>query len=164
MSITRQFLLGWAVGGVYLLAVFLLIALQGLLDAAGVLSYLAGLIPFLLLHLLAVGLFVWGLLWVVRPPAYREARAKGLPAQARVLEVKRTGWRVRTRLPTHTFEQMRTHAFEHRLRVAVQPPDAPPYEAWVQVLVGRGQMPPAVGDHVSVKVHPHKRDVLAWPE
>ncbi len=155
MSITRQFLLGWAVGGAYTLGVFLLIVVQGLLDAAGI-PYLFSLIPFLLLHLLALGLLVWGLIRVVRPSAYYEALAEGLPAQARVLEVRRTGWRSRNGL--------RRATYEHRLRVALQPPDAPPYEAWVQLMLPSGQPPPAVGDAVAVKRHPRKPGVVVWPE
>ncbi|GAB4198275.1 MAG: hypothetical protein OHK0022_17390 [Roseiflexaceae bacterium] len=156
MSVTRQFLLGWAVGGGYFVAVLLLSAVQGLLDSAGVLSYLDGLIPFALVHLLLLGLLIWGLVWVSRPPAYHEARAQGLPAQARVLEVRRTGWRVRSMGQTPTYE--------HRLRVAVASLDAPPYEAWVQVLLRRDQQAPAVGETVAVKIHPQRRDVLVWPE
>lgn len=156
MSITRQFVLGWAVAGAYMLAVLLLSVIQGLLDTAGVLSYQAGLILFALLHLLGLGLLVWGLLWVVRQPAYRLAHAQGTPMQARVLEVKRTGWRVRIMRQPVTYE--------HRLRVVLQPPDAPPYEAWVQLLLRKNQPAPLVGDSIVVKVHPRQRDVLVWSE
>jgi hypothetical protein len=91
------------------------------------------------------------------PPEYREAREHGLPATAKILEIKRTRWRnkksqsyKRRGLPTR---------FEYEMRVRVTRPGAEPYEAMLAEFLIGVQIPKK-GEEIPVKVHPQRPEVI----
>ena len=91
------------------------------------------------------------------PPEYREAREQGLPATAKVLEIKRTHWRVRR---TRNFRfQQRPAKREYQMRLRVTRPGEPDYEALLAEFLPGGQVPKK-GDIIPIKVHPQRPDII----
>jgi hypothetical protein len=133
MGTSRTLIYYLVIVGLYIGGLLLLIVTQGLLDAAGLLSYLDGLIPFLILHLALLVAFFW-FTWRTQPQAYREAQQIGLSAQGRVLAARRTRWRRR--------RGWGPWSYEHLLDLEV---DA---------------QPPAAGALLPVKVHPRHPTVV----
>ncbi len=91
------------------------------------------------------------------PQVYREARAQGVPASAKVLEIKRTRWRnPRTR---NLRLQPRPLRFEYEMRLRVSREGASDYEAPMAEYLSGAQVPEK-GDIIPVKVHPQHPDVI----
>jgi hypothetical protein len=95
---------------------------------------------------------------VLDPPAYRQARAQGLPATATVLDIQATGARLRRRGKIILNPAARP-ANEYRLRLLVSNSDARPYEATVVEML-ESAMVPKKRDTIAVKVHPQDPGVV----
>ena len=104
--------------------------------------------------LLACVAVVWFALYGFGERVYRQARAGGLPAQARVLDVQMT--RVRRRLRHRLMPER-----EYILRVAVAPPAATEYEARVVQFLDPKYAPRA-GAAIAVKLHPRRPEIVVW--
>ncbi len=93
------------------------------------------------------------------PPEFREAREQGLPATAKVLEIRRTRWRVRRR---RTFDlQSHPRKFEYEMRLVVTRPGADDYEATLAEFLAGGHIPKK-GATIPVKVHPQRPEIIVW--
>jgi hypothetical protein len=156
MSSWRRFMYSWIVAGAYVGSTMLLIVLQGLLEYIGLASYQASLIPFLVLHVLLLIGFFLGLRWSHNPPAYRQVTHIGLPATGRVLRVQPTRWKQR--------RMTGPWKAEYLLDVEVIRPDTTPYKATLVLLLARKEQPPAVGEALSIKVHPRHPAVVVPAE
>jgi hypothetical protein len=102
--------------------------------------------------------FFWYLVRVLNPPAYRQARANGVPATATVLDIQATGARRRARGKIILNPAARP-ADEYRLRLLVGGPAATPYEAIVVVMIEPAKAPKQ-RDMIAVKVHPQHPGVV----
>jgi hypothetical protein len=102
--------------------------------------------------------FFWYLVRVLNPPAYRQARAEGVPATATVLDIQATGARLRRRGKIILNPAARP-ANEYRLRVLVSGPDTAPYEATLVEMIEPAKAPRA-RDTIAVKVHPQHPGVV----
>jgi hypothetical protein len=111
----------------------------------------------LALSLGSIGFF-WYLVRVLNPPAYRQARAQGVPATATVHDIQATGARLRTRGKIILNPAARP-ASEYRLRVLVNRPDATPYEATLVEMIEPAKVPKK-RDTIAVKVHPQHPAVV----
>ena len=166
MSSKKQFIRLWAVIGGYLGLILLLIIVQGILDAAKLVSLQASLVPFLVLHLIILVVFFIAGIRSYNSPLYREAQLQGQPAMAQVLEIKETGWQNRIKkrnsltlkyAPTgHTPQP---HKYEYELQLRVLPADGDPYEATLTQFLEAGEIP-EIGSAIAVKIHPWRRDVV----
>lgn len=152
MGMWRKYGLTWLVIGGYIVAVLALVAAQGILAAYGAVSYLDSLLPFALLHLVAIGLVAYALKRIYLPRLVQETKEGGISATAEVLEAKLTGWRMR-----HWREHQRK--FEHRLRLRVQGVKLSSYEATTYAFLLRGAAP-TVGSTVKVRVHPERHEIV----
>jgi hypothetical protein len=102
--------------------------------------------------------FFWYLVRVLNPPAYRQARTRGVRATATVLDVQATGARTRTR--GKIILNPNAHpASEYRLQVLVDSPDVTPYEAIVVEMIEPAKVPKR-GETIAVKVHPQHPGVV----
>jgi hypothetical protein len=101
--------------------------------------------------------FFWYLLRVLNPPAYRQARAQGVPATATVLDVEATGARLRSN--GKIIINSARPAREYLLRVLVSDPDAAPYEATLVEMIEPARVPKK-RDTIAVKVHPRHPTVV----
>jgi hypothetical protein len=151
MGTSRTLIYYLVIVGLYIGGLLLLIVTQGLLDAAGLLSYLDGLIPFLILHLALLVAFFW-FTWRTQPQAYREAQQIGLSAQGRVLAARRTRWRRR--------RGWGPWSYEHLLDLEVDRPGTTAQRAEVVMYLPRDAQPPAAGTLLPVKVHPRHPTVV----
>lgn len=138
--------------GLYIGGLLLLSLAQGLLDAAGIFSYLDSLIPFVILHLALLAWLFWRMWRDQALPEYREAQRAGLAARARVLEVRRSRWRRR--------RGWGPWSYEHLIDLEVERPGAPPQRAEVALYLPRDAQPPAVGATLAVRVHPRRPAVV----
>ena len=102
--------------------------------------------------------FFWYLVRVLNPPAYRQARASGVPATATVLDIQATGARLRRRGKIVLNPAARP-ANEYRLRLLVSRPDATPYEATLVEMIEPAKAPKE-RDTIAVKVHPQQPGVV----
>jgi hypothetical protein len=161
MSTTRrttQFLLLFAA---YTGLLLFLIVLQGILDAADLLSLRVSWLPFLILHfLLLITLLVAIFLMINSGRQQQWLQQHGRPATARLLDMQRTGWRVKKR----GGGSLRWHApggprHEYRLRLEITPPDAGPYELTTHQYLYLNQLP-QVGDTVPIKIHPQHLNLV----
>lgn len=92
-----------------------------------------------------------------QPQVYREARAQGVPASAKVLEIKRTRWRnPRTRNLRLQVSPLR---FEYEMRLRISREGVADYEAPMAEFLSGAQVPEK-GDIIPVKVHPQHPDVI----
>lgn len=151
-SMWRRFGFMWLAIGAYIVVVFALIAVQGVLDAYGIVSYLDSLLPFALLHLVALVGFGYALKLIYLPRVLQETKERGISAKAQVLQVERTGWRMRQWLAP-------PRKYEYRLRLRVQGVTLSSYEATTYSFLLRDAAP-AVGDTVKVKVHPERTEIV----
>ncbi|MBC8099366.1 MAG: hypothetical protein H7Y11_07980 [Armatimonadetes bacterium] len=176
MNITQRFIKMWVLIGGYCIALILVgvlpfvlwtddnrttITVNSLLSMLGV----------------AVVTLVFGVLLYrnLSPAVLRQAHAHGIAASATVSEVSATGWRVgksrpgkgRGRgwrvqqggiVPHRTY-----HKYEYKLRVQVQPPAMPPYEAVIFHALPENQVPQP-GDALAVKIHPQRAEVVVLAE
>lgn len=166
MSTRNRFLRYWAVIGGYIGLLFLLIVMQGILDATNLLPLPVSLIPFTVLHLLLLAGFFVIAIRGFNPPVYKEARKYGHPATAQVLAVKKTGWRNRMRKsssfvvkippPGHSRIPFK---YEYELQLRITPVNGPAYEAKVATFLETAEVP-APGMTVTVKVHPQRSDIV----
>jgi hypothetical protein len=123
----------------------------GLFNRTGAIIWAIALTISMLLACVALGWVGWH---VLGERVYRQARAGGLPAQARVLEVQMTGVRRRLR---HRLMPER----EHILRVVVAPLAAQEYEARVVQFLDP-KYAPRTGAVIAVKVHPRRPEIVVW--
>jgi hypothetical protein len=102
------------------------------------------------------------------PVEVREARASGLPATAKVLEIAPTGWtsgstRSASLSLTITFRPFairpRRRSREYQMRLLISRPDAPDYEAQAAEYLVTEQTPQQ-GDTIPVKIHPQRPEVV----
>ncbi|MCC7161822.1 MAG: hypothetical protein IT331_04985 [Anaerolineae bacterium] len=151
MSTWSKYLRVWVVVGAYLLVVFALILLQGLLDLNGLWPSLNSLSFFLVFHTLAVIAVFFAIWRVFQPPEIRQTKLYGIPAAAQVLESNRTKWRWR--------RFSGPWAREYRLRLQVTPPDRAPFPATTYAYFSPGSEP-AVGAVIRVKIHPRRKNLV----
>jgi hypothetical protein len=91
------------------------------------------------------------------PIEYREAEEHGLSATAKVLDIKRTKWRIKR---SRNFKlQGRPTRFEYEMRVRVSLDGQPDYEAMVADFLVGDQVPKK-GDVIPIKVHPERPEVI----
>lgn len=166
MSSQKQFLRYWAVIGGYIGFLFLLILVQGVLDATNLLSLRASLIPFLLLHVILMVAFFVIATRMFRPRVYEEAHRNGQPATGQVLAVKKTGWRNRMRKQSSFVVKIPPPGrsripfkYEYELQLRITPVDAPAYEAKVTTFLETAEVP-TPGTMVAVKIHPQRSDIV----
>lgn len=152
LSQTQRLIATLLATGAYIVAVVVLTIIQGVLDAIGLLSFLNGVVPFLILHIALLVAFFLAQWRLNDSPAYREARARGLPARAQVLEVQRTRWRRRQFMGAWTYEYL--------LWIQLERPGEPDSKARLALYLPRGTSPPAIGDEVAVLVHPEHPAVV----
>jgi hypothetical protein len=156
--------------GGYLALLFLLIIIQGILDATNLLPLRLSVIPFVVLHLiLLVGFFIV-LFRTISPSVYREAQKHGELAAAEVLAIKETGWRSpgsqRTSLTIRyslNGRPLRPSQYEYELQLRVMPAHTVPYEATVTTFLPTAEVPPK-GATIPVKIHPQRPDILVLEE
>src|SRR5687768_2439706 len=91
------------------------------------------------------------------PPEYREAKANGLPATAKVLEIRQTGWHTKRR--TNFRLQTTPRRWEYEMRVQVSQPGMPDYEAQLAAYLN-GSDVPKKGQVIDIKVHPEQPEVV----
>jgi hypothetical protein len=123
----------------------------GLFNRTGAIIWGISLTIGMLLAFVVLGWIGWH---VLGERVYRQARAGGLPAQARVLEVQMTG--VRRRRRHHLMPER-----EHIMRVVVAPPAAQEYEARVVQFLDP-KYAPRIGAAIAVKVHPRRPEIVVW--
>jgi len=114
-------------------------------------------VGYLVLFVVILFIFTKRLNRAASPRDYRQARANGIAATAKILYIKRTRWRIRRNLSFSL--QTRPARHEYEMRVRVKPPDAPEYEARLAEFI-TGAEAPSVGDTLSVKIHPSRPDVV----
>lgn len=95
------------------------------------------------------------------PPEYREAKANGLPATAKVLEVRQTRWHTARR--TNFRLQTTPRRWEYEMRVRVSRPGLPDYEAELAAYLS-GSDVPKKGQMIDVKVHPQRPEVVVMAQ
>lgn len=100
------------------------------------------------------------------PPEYREARERGLPATATVLEIRETGWqsgRSRGQRMVIGFRPFsirpRQTKYEYQMRLRVMRPGAAEYEATLAEYLHSDEAPQQ-GAAIAIKVHPQRPDVV----
>lgn len=91
------------------------------------------------------------------PPEYREAKANGLPAKAKVLEITRTRWH--TKRTRNLRLQTTPRRWEYEMRLRVSRPGVPDYEAELAAYLS-GSDVPQKGDVIDIKVHPDQPEVV----
>ena len=91
------------------------------------------------------------------PPEYREAKTNGLPATAKVLEIRQTRWHTARR--TNFRLQTMPRRWEYEMRVRVSRPGLPDYEAELAAYL-IGSDVPKKGQMIGVKVHPQRPEVV----
>lgn len=91
------------------------------------------------------------------PILYREARAYGLPATAKVLEIERTRWRVRRSCNFRL--QFRPQRCEYRMWLRITGVGALDYETDMAEYLSGADVPER-GDLIGVKVHPLYPDIV----
>lgn len=94
------------------------------------------------------------------PPEYREAREHGLPATARVLDIKWTRWRSRRNDASLTLPARPTK-FEYQMRLLVSRPGETEYETTIAEFLLSDEVPKK-GDTIAVKIHPQRPEVIVW--
>lgn len=158
---TARFLVLFAA---YFGLLFLLIIIQGILDAAGILSFRTTLLPFLLLHLILPVIFFILILRVNNPRRdLRWLQEHGRPTTARILEIEPTGWRIRRRDTIVLSRRPSSPGREYRLRLEVMPAGAPPYEVTTHQYLSLNAIP-EVGSLVPIKIHPQHPNQLILDE
>jgi hypothetical protein len=125
----------------------------GLFNRTGAIIWAISLTISMVLACVALGWVAWH---VLGERVYRQTRADGLPAQARVLEVQMTG--VRRRLRHHRLPER-----EYILRVALATPPAREYEARVVQFLDP-KYAPRQGAAIAVKVHPRRPEIVVWAD
>ena len=123
----------------------------GLFNRTGAIFWAIGLTISMLLAFVALGWVGWH---VLGERVYRQARAGGLPAQARVIDIQMT--RIRRRRRHHRLPER-----EYILRVAVAPLAAQEYEARVVQFLDP-KYAPRKNAVIAVKVHPRRPDIVVW--
>jgi hypothetical protein len=91
------------------------------------------------------------------PLEYAEAEEHGLSATAKVLDIKRTRWRIKRSRNWRL--QLRPTRFEYQMRVRVSLDGQPDYEALVADFL-TGDEVPEKGDVIPIKVHPQYPEVI----
>ena len=136
---------------VVFMGVWALMDRVGLFNRTGAIIWAISLTISMLLAFVALGWVAWH---VLGERVYRQARAGGLPAQARVLDIQMT--RIRRRRRHHRLPER-----EHILRVAVAPLAAQEYEARVVQFLDP-KYAPRKNAVIAVKVHPRRPDIVVW--
>lgn len=91
------------------------------------------------------------------PRELKEAREQGIVASAKVLDIKRTRWRNPSTRNLRL--QVSPVRFEYEMRVRVNPPDAPEYEAQLAEYLSGDEIP-TKGDTIAVKIHPQHSEII----
>lgn len=159
---TAQFLLFFAA---YMGLLLLLLVAQGLLDTAGLLSLRVSWLPFLILHfLLLIALFVAIIFSIKASRQPQWLQEHGRPATARLLDMQKTGWRVKKRGGgSLVIGDPGGRRYEYRLRLEIFPPDADPYELTTYQYLYLNRLP-KVGDTLPIKIHPQQPTVVILDE
>jgi hypothetical protein len=158
---TRRTMKAWAVTfGLFFVLLLLFFAGFGVLGALGWLSLRSALAlaAVFMVGLVAVMVVAWRILGEAHHPrVYREARDRGLPASATVLDLDQTGWRTGGGLDLRL--RTRRKRYEYALRLRVAHPAAGEFEAETTAYLAGDEIP-EVGDGVRVRVHPERPDVV----
>jgi hypothetical protein len=158
---TQRTLKAWgATFGLFFLLLFLFFAGFAALQALGRVSLRNALVlaGIFMIGLAAIMVYAFRLhLDAHVPRAFREARERGLPATATVLELDKTGWRTGGGLDWQLRARRRRYEYAMRLRVA--PPGAGAYEAEATAYFAGDEIP-EVGGELRLKVHPQRPDVV----
>lgn len=88
------------------------------------------------------------------PLEYRYAREHGLPATAKVLEIKRTRWRSEREVLFRTYRK-----YEHQMHIRISREGMADYEADLAEFLKSEQIPQK-GAVIPVKVHPENPEVI----
>jgi hypothetical protein len=103
------------------------------------------------------------------PLEFREAHAQGHPATAQVLDIDWTGWesgrqRQSILLSLHPFSlRYRPLKREYQMRLRVARPGEADYETQLAAYLVHDQVPKK-GDTISIKVHPHRPEIVVWAQ
>lgn len=114
-------------------------------------------VPYLIALFVLLVLFFRRLGDATAPPEYREAKASGLTASAKVLEIRQTRWHTKRR--TNFRLQTTPRRWEYEMRVKVSRPGQPDYEAELATYL-KGSDVPKKGDVIEIKVHPQRPEVV----
>ena len=122
---------------------------------------LALVVPYLVALVVLMVLFFRRLGDAAMPPEYLEAKTNGLPASAKVLEIKQTRWH----RPRRTNFRLQTtpRRWEYEMRVRISRPGLPDYEAGLAAYLS-GSDVPKKGQMIDVKVHPQRPEVVVMPQ
>ena len=110
-----------------------------------------------------IGLFILFVLFFRRlgdatePPEYREAKANGLAATAKVLEIRQTRWHTKRRINFRL--QTTPRHWEYEIRLKISQPGMPDYEAETAAYLS-GKDVPKKGEIIAIKVHPQRPEVV----
>jgi hypothetical protein len=118
-------------------------------------------VPYLIALCVLMVLFFRRLGDATSPPEYREAKANGLPATAKVLEIQQTRWYTKRR--TNFRLQTTPRRWEYEMRVRVSQPGLPDYQAQLAAYL-EGSDVPKKGDVIAVKVHPQHPEVVVMAQ
>jgi hypothetical protein len=95
------------------------------------------------------------------PPEYREAKANGVPATAKVLEIRQTRWHTKRR---RNFRLQTTpRRWEYEMRLKVSRSGMPDYEAELAAYLD-GSDVPKKGAIIDIKVHPQHPEVVVMAQ
>jgi len=136
-SLTRMFI-GLAIYMLYLFAIIFLVAPRNIT-------------LFIILLFAGVGGLLLSIYsgWLTTPANYRRIMQRGIDADVKILSLSDTGMTI-------------NNSPYVKLRLRVQPPDRPAYEANVRMLVSRLSIP-SVGDTIRVKFDPDKPQDIIVP-
>lgn len=160
-KIARQWVLffGWMI--VLQIAFFLvLMALEREIRRSPSLAVVL-VVPYLVALFAVLFLFFRRLGDAAAPPEYREAKANGQPATAKVLEIRQTRWHTKRR--TNFRLQTTPRRWEYEMRLWVSRPGMPDYEAQLAAYLN-GSDVPKKGQVIDIKVHPEQPEVVVMAQ
>jgi hypothetical protein len=107
--------------------------------------------------------FFWRLWRLLDPPEYRLAREHGIPATARVLDVRVNRAYLVRRYKKHFYTRGVRTKREYLFRLLVTRPGAEPYEAtMVEFLDLDRAKVPKKGATITVNVHPQRPEIMVF--
>lgn len=160
-KILRQWALFWGLMIVLQIAYFVaLMALEREIRRTPSLAILVT-VPYLVALFALLVFFFRRLGNATEPPEYREAKANGLSATAKVLEIRQTRWHTPRR--TNFRLQTTPRRWEYEMRVRISRPGLADYEAELAAYLS-GSDVPKKGQIIDVKVHPQLPEVVVMKQ
>ncbi len=157
---TRQMLKLWAIFGGLLVLLHIFLFVGWVIIEPYTIDSFTPILVLMTVYLVLFAIIGW---WFYKrvseadsPIEYREAEEHGLPATAKVLDIKRTRWRIKR---SRNFKlRARPTKFEYQIRVRVNKLSGD-YEAQLAEFLAGDQVPKK-GNVIPIKVHPERPDVI----